>query len=169
MGNGNSANKQAFLGLINEHQRIIRSLCCIYYAHEADRLDAEQDIILQLWKSFSTFRGDSNVKTWLYKVSLNTLLSKKKVENRGIQKMSLQLAGEIPRQQMGLNDDDLQFLQQLMSLLSDKDRSFLILRLEGYSNKEIAQMLSTTPSNVSTRMNRIIQLLKTKATKHQHG
>ncbi len=41
-----------------------------------DQKDAFQDIILQLWKSFGTFRGESEISTWIYRVSLNTILSK---------------------------------------------------------------------------------------------
>lgn len=51
--------KQNFIGVIDANQGIIKSLCKAYYISHEDQKDAFQDIILQLWKSFATFRGDS--------------------------------------------------------------------------------------------------------------
>ncbi|MBE9461042.1 RNA polymerase sigma factor [Dyadobacter subterraneus] len=73
-----SANKTHFVKVIQEHQGIINSICRIYYMDIEDIKDARQDIILQLWKSLPTFRNDSKISTWIYKVALNTILSKVK-------------------------------------------------------------------------------------------
>jgi RNA polymerase sigma-70 factor, ECF subfamily len=67
--------KQDFILVINGNQGIVRSLCKAYYTSYEDQRDAYQDIILQLWKSFDTFRGESQLSTWIYRVSLNTLLT----------------------------------------------------------------------------------------------
>ena len=66
--------RQNFIQIISGSLGIIKSLCRAYYASYEDQKDAYQDIILQLWKSFDTFRGESELSTWIYRVSLNTLL-----------------------------------------------------------------------------------------------
>lgn len=67
--------KRNFIQIINENRGTIRSLCKIYFRSNEDQKDAFQDIILQLWKSFDTFRGESEITTWIYRVSLNTILT----------------------------------------------------------------------------------------------
>lgn len=55
-----SSRKADFIGLIRQHQRLINSVCAAWYRNEEDLKDLRQDIILQLWKSFPSFRGDSH-------------------------------------------------------------------------------------------------------------
>jgi len=76
--------KQNFIQIINKNRGTIRSLCKIYYGSNEDQKDAFQDIILQLWKSFDTFRRESEISTWIYRVSLNTILTKIKKEKKSV-------------------------------------------------------------------------------------
>ncbi|MCB0494572.1 MAG: sigma-70 family RNA polymerase sigma factor [Cyclobacteriaceae bacterium] len=154
--------------MIQEHQGIITNLCVLYYPYFEDQRDARQDIILQLWKSFPSFRGESKLSTWIYKVSLNTILSKIKKESKaaltetlGPQHNSLVISHNS-------YDDDLQLLNHLLQSLKPLDKAVIILYLEGYKNKEMAKLLSLTPSNISTRLNRIRTQLKSNFTIYTH-
>lgn len=156
------SSKENFLRLIDKHQGVIKSLCSIYYQNIDDQQDTKQDIILQLWKSFGSFRGQSEISTWIYKVSLNTILSKLKKEQRRPQKECINPSHE-NKPALSMNaDDDLQLLNQIIQSLKEVDKAIVILYLEGYKNKEISSLLELTPSNVSTRMNRIKNQLKSK-------
>ncbi|HZY79868.1 MAG TPA: sigma-70 family RNA polymerase sigma factor [Cyclobacteriaceae bacterium] len=157
--------KHEFIQIIDANQGIIKSLCKAYYASPEDQKDAFQDIVLQLWKSFGTFRGDSKVSTWIYRVGLNTILNKIKNDKRkiitesiGVSELSLSKA---------MADDDTELLGMVLHCLKDLDKAIVILYLEGYKNKEISHMLDLTPTNVSTRLNRVREELKTKF-KDQH-
>lgn len=164
------SDKERFMSLLDKHQGILINLCSVYYDTPADRQDAFQDILLQLWKSFKSFRGDAEISTWIYKVSLNTLLSKRRKERRrSIDITFLDKAIAVPGHQQWAVDDDYQLLMKLISLLNDKDRTILIMHLEGYAYKEIAAVLSTSPSNISTRINRAKALLKGKLINVKHG
>lgn len=145
-------DKTVFLKVIKMHQGIINSLCHVYYRLEEDRRDTRQDIILQLWRSFDTFRNECSISTWIYKVSLNTILSKIRKEKRSVPKESLSDAHE------GITvaaDDTLQQLMQVIHYLEGTDKAIVILHLEGYSHKETGSMLGFTETNISTRLNRI--------------
>lgn len=145
-------DKIAFLEVIKVHQGIINSLCHVYYRLEEDRRDTRQDIILQLWRSFLTFRNECNICTWVYKVSLNTILAKIRKERRSVPQESLSEA------HAGITlatDDTLQQLMQIIHHLDSTDRAIVILHLEGYSHKETGSMLGFTETNISTRLNRI--------------
>lgn len=154
--------KESFVQLIEQHQGIILTLCRAYYQNEEDRHDVRQDIILQLWKAFPNFRNECKVSTWMYQVGLNTILAKLKKEKK--QPVSEPLDGLHPVQASDLciADDELQQLKYLIGTLKEVDKAIMILYLEGYENKEIAQMLELTPTNLSTRMHRIKNTLKEK-------
>lgn len=159
--------KQNFIRIINSNQGLIKSLCKAYYAGYEDQRDAFQDIVLQLWKSFDTFRGESQLSTWIYRVSLNTLLTKVRKERNKIVTDPL-LVSDLIITPIAMADDDRELLRIVIQSLKDLDKAVVILYLEGYKNKEISQILDITPTNVSTRLNRVKTELKTKFKNHHH-
>lgn len=152
--------KRNFVQIINSNQGIIKSLCKAYYKNSEDQKDAFQDITLQLWKSFDSFRGESEISTWIYRVSLNAILSKVKKEQKGISTEPLDTLGT-PLFAASA-DDEMELLNMIIQQLKNIDKAIVILYLEGYKNKEIADVLNLTPTNVSTRINRIKAELKTR-------
>lgn len=159
--------KHIFVEIIQANQGIIKSLCKAYYNSYEDQKDVFQDIILQLWKSFETFRGDSKISTWIYSVSLNTILAKLRNEKKKIATESITRAETVFTHAMA--DNDMELLNMLLQSLTGLDKAIVILYLEGYKNKEIAHILKLTPTNVSTRLNRVKEELKTKFKSHQYA
>ena len=158
--------KQNFIRIIHGNQGIVKSLCKSYYTRYEDQRDAYQDIILQLWKSFDTFRGESELSTWIYRVSLNTLLAKVRKERNKIVTEPLLISDLITPNAMA--DDDRELLSVVIHSLKDVDKAIVILYLEGYKNKEISQILDLSPTNVSTKLNRVKAELKTKFKNHRY-
>lgn len=152
--------KRNFIRIVESNQGIIKSLCKAYYSSHEDQKDVFQDIILQLWKSFDTFRGESKISTWIYKVSLNTILNKVRKEKTKISAESIS-DSELAFSN-AMSDDDKELLHVVLQSLKGLDKAIVILYLEGYKNKEIAQMLNLTPTNVSTRLSRVKAELKDK-------
>lgn len=156
-----------FIRVINNNRGIIKSLCKVYYRSQEDQQDVFQDIILQLWKSFHTYRGASEISTWIYRVTLNTILNKVRKERKAvvlepIATDHLDLTSNAP-------DDNLELLTLLIRSLKDIDKSIVVLYLEGYRHKEIAEILNLTPTNVATRFNRVKSELKTKFNRMSHA
>jgi len=158
--------KQNFIQVINDNQGIVWSLCKAYYADYEDQKDAYQDIILQLWKSFDTFRGESKLSTWIYRVGLNTLLNKVRKERSEIITEPLLISDEVIPVVMA--DDDRELLSIVLRSLKEIDKAIVILYLEGYANKEISQILELTPTNISTRLSRVKTELKGKFKNHRY-
>lgn len=158
--------KRNFIRIIDANQGIIKSLCKAYYQSADDQKDAFQDIVLQLWKSFETFRGESEIGTWIYRVSLNTVLTKVRNEKR---KIATESIGALELSiSTAMADGDLELLHNVIQSLKDLDKAIVILYLEGYKNKEIAHLLNLTTTNVSTRLNRVRAELKAKFEKQQY-
>jgi len=159
--------KRHFLQIINSNRGTIRSLCKVYYARSEDQNDAFQDIILQLWKSFDTFRGESEVSTWIYRVSINTILNKIRRTNKSVAVEPLESHHHYISSAKA--DDHVELLYMIIQSLKDIDKAIVVLFLEGYRNKEIAEILKMSPTNVATRFNRVKSQLKMKFEKESYA
>ncbi|MGB3589293.1 MAG: sigma-70 family RNA polymerase sigma factor [Tunicatimonas sp.] len=146
------ANRKKFLQQLHQHQGLIHSLCRSYFANTEDREDAFQEIVLQLWKSYPSFRGDSAISTWMYRVALQTIFN--------LLRQHQFTFATLPEQLSEHNSKDTETIRIALSVLNPKDRALLILYLEGYQYREIAEINLTTVTNVSTRLNRIRQKLR---------
>jgi len=165
----NEAQQTDFVKTVEQHQGIINNLCRLYHSNLEDQKDSRQDIVLQLWKSYPLFRGESSVSTWIYRVSIHTILAKIRKQKRRITTATFddlcESAAVLP---LGV-DDDIQLLKSIIASLDADNKALVILYLEGYKNKEIATILNISASNVSTRLNRIKAKLKNQYQKLHHA
>ncbi len=151
-----STTKKAFVRQIFPHQGLIRSLCTVYFTDEEDQKDAFQDVLLQLWKSYGTFRGESSLVTWIYRVALRTLVNKARCQSR-MRTCPYRPEYEVinPSEQ-----ESAEIIRYALNRLSPADKALVLLYLDGYRYQEIAELLSLSATNVSTRLDRIKQKLK---------
>lgn len=147
--------KNRFIELIQSNQGLINSLCRLYSQSDEEIKDYKQDVLLSLWRAYPNFREESKVSTWMYRVALNTLISNKRKVISRIVTESYSNTNEYCLYQATGSDDELLVLQQAIELLNPIEKAVVILHLEGYVHKEIADLLSLTETNVSTRLNRI--------------
>ena len=159
--------KRNFIQIINKNRGLIRSLCKIYFSSSEDQKDAFQDIILQLWKSFDTFRGESEIGTWIYRVCLNTILGKIKKEKKSVPVEPIDVHHFYISNAKA--DDNTELLPIIIQSLKDIDKAIMVLHLEGYQNREIADILNISPTNVGTRFNRVKSQLKMKFNNEYHA
>ena len=121
--------------------------------------DLYQEILINLWKGFPKFRGDSNVRTWIYRVSLNTCISSERKKDRKVETLPLSM-------DINLFDDSAEDLKQIrmlqsrISRLGPFDRAIVLLWLENLSYDEIGAIVGITSKNVSVRLFRIKEQLR---------
>jgi RNA polymerase sigma-70 factor (ECF subfamily) len=146
--------------------KIVRS-----YAHATmDQDDLFQEIIIQVWHSIPSFRHESSVTTWLYRISLNTSIKWITKERKHNQAESLQEVHHLLHESGAPIDERLVWLYEEIYKLDEIDRSLAVLLLEGFSYKEMATLLGITESNVGVKINRIKKQLITKSKKQDdHG
>ena len=77
-------HKRSFIKLFEENRGIIHKICMMYTSNLADKEDLYQEICLQLWRSFRTYRSESKFSTWLYQVALNTAISSVRKDRRAL-------------------------------------------------------------------------------------
>jgi len=154
-------SKDDFLEIISNYQAILHKVSLIYFRDKADREDNFQEIVYQLWKSFSKLKDVSNLGSWIYTVAINTSISKFKKNKRMeyYEKLPDILESSEVYDEMSLNED-IQILLNAIYNLNEIDKSIMLLYLEEKSYDEIAEIIGISKSNVGVRINRAKDLLK---------
>jgi RNA polymerase sigma-70 factor (ECF subfamily) len=151
--------KEKFLNLVEMHQGIIHKILSIYTYDTEDRKDLLQEIMLQLWKSFPSFREKSAFSTWMYKVVLNTALLHKRKKMK--EKYSVDSLIENRAMQMGTSKNDISIsLYMAIDQLGPVDKAIALLYLEQKSYQEIENILGMKKNNIGVRISRIKDKLK---------
>jgi RNA polymerase sigma factor (sigma-70 family) len=157
--------KEDFLKLIAAHKPIIYKICNSYCKNQYDRDDLAQEIIYQLWKSYSHFNHTVKFTTWMYRVALNvaiTFYRKTKITEAIIQLAEPDLEIEDKKNDTVELEKNINTLQQFINQLKELDKALMILYLEEKSYSEIAEVLGITETNVATKIGRIKDKLKQK-------
>ena len=153
--------EKKFISLINEHQGLIHKVCIMYENDPDVRNDLFQEIVLQLWKSFSSFRGEAKITTWMYRIALNTAISGFRKQTRHVKTEDLkELHLNISDSWGDEREEDIQRLRSAIRQLSEIERAMIMMALEEVPYEEIAETIGITQNNVRVRMNRIREKLK---------
>lgn len=154
--------EKEFIKIVSNNQGIIHKVCSIYCDSEEDRRDLFQEILAQLWRSYSGFRNESKFSTWMYRVALNTAITsfkkdKRQPEQKGLPYENLQIAEETYDSE---TEDQIRQLHKAISQLTGIEKSIILLFLENKSYEEIAEITGITQNYVRVKMNRIKTKLK---------
>lgn len=154
-----TTKEQQFTDIIKEHTKTIYTVCYLF-SNDTDEInDLYQDILVRLWKGFETFEGKSDIRTWIYRVSLNYCINfsnKWKKEHK-----QLNLETNFHTDENNLERKlQIKQLYKRINMLGLIDRSVVLLWLEGLSYDEIAAILGISVKNVSFKLVRIKEQLK---------
>ncbi|MBQ1184755.1 MAG: sigma-70 family RNA polymerase sigma factor [Muribaculaceae bacterium] len=148
-----------FAQTVKEHKSTIYTVCYMFSNNPEEVADLFQEILINLWKGFPKFREDSNVRTWIYRVSLNTCISSERKNKRRVETLPLTMDINL----FDDSDDDtkqVQMLRNRINKLGPFDRAIVLLWLENLSYEEIAAIVGISAKNVSVRLVRIREQLK---------
>jgi RNA polymerase sigma factor (sigma-70 family) len=148
-------NEKEFLALIDKHKGLLHKVSRMYMDEPEDQEDLFQEIVLQLWKSYGTFRGESQISTWMYRVAVNSALTFFKKEKKKPDNTRL-------HPEMDVKDDtddmhretQLDYFYKAVHLLNPVEKALIFLFLEGQSHKEIGSNLGITEVNARVKLNR---------------
>jgi RNA polymerase sigma-70 factor (ECF subfamily) len=147
-----------FSRIIREQKSTIYTVCYMFSKDKQEVDDLFQEVLVKLWQGYDTFQGKSDLRTWVYKVSLNTCISidRKKKPRKAqplIEGIDLFDKNDADNRQTDL-------LHQRIQKLQAFDRAIVLLWLENMSYDEIAQIVGISVKNVSVRLYRIKEQLK---------
>jgi len=153
-----------FTKMVKEYRKTIYTVCYFYSKDSEEVNDLYQEILINLWKGFEKFRGESSLKTWIWRVSLNTCNNQERKKKSSIQTIPLSIDIDL------YNDDDvqskqIQMLYDRINRLDVFDRAIILLWLENMNYQDIADVVGISLSNVTTRLFRIKEQLKSMSNK----
>lgn len=158
--------KDKFIKAIQENERSIYKIASFYTDCKDDRDDLVQEIIYTLWRSFETFKQNSSLSTWIYRIAMNVAIfhlkkNKKKVATKPIDLEAL----NFPETEFEDFEEKLQILRRHIKDLNLFDKGILMLYLESKSHEEIAEIIGISKSNVGTKISRIKDKLRLQVSK----
>lgn len=147
-----------FSRLVKEHKDTIYTVCYMFSQDKDEVNDLFQDVLINLWKGYGSFRGESKLDTWIWRVSLNTCISADRKKKKAGQRVPLDMEADF----FADNDPDNCQVRQLharISRLGLVDRAIVLLWLENLSYDEIGAIVGISAKNVSVKLVRIRQQL----------
>ena len=153
-----------FTKMVKEYRKTIYTVCYFFSKDTEEVNDLYQEILINLWRGFPNYRGESSLKTWIWRVSLNTCSNQERKKKSRIQTVPLSIDIDL------YNDDDagsrqIQMLYDRINQLDVFDRAIILLWLENMTYQDIADVVGISVSNVTTRLFRIKEQLKTMSNK----
>lgn len=158
MKKAQKGDDKAFLNLFQQYEEDIYRMAYVYVKNESDALDVVQEVAYRSFKKIDTLKNPEYFKTWLIKIaitcSIDLVRKNKKV---------VQLKPDY-EEFIGSKDEDVPLsitLQELLDRLNEDEKSIIILRFyEGYSFKEIAELLNMPLETAKSRLYRAIAKLR---------
>ncbi|CAM2859241.1 MAG: RNA polymerase sigma factor [Paludibacter sp.] len=150
-----------FLSRIDKHKGILHKVSKMYMDNRDDQQDLFQEIICQLWRSYDSFRNESQFSTWMYRVAINTAIVFLKKEKRKVDKYPL--ASENIKEEESDYDhkeNQLEHFYKAVQKLDKIDKAIIFYQLEGFSHKEIGVNLGISEGNARVKLNRAKEKLK---------
>lgn len=155
------SSKEFFNTFITDQKAIITKICRSYSDNDEEFQDLFQEVTIQLWRGYESFRNESKVSTWVYRVALNVCLTQFKKRKRNLPTSSIEDMTREPVQE-GIDPihEQVDLLYQGIKKLKEIERAIILLYLEDKQYNEIAEILGMTRTNVGVRINRIKAQLK---------
>ncbi|MCQ2095178.1 MAG: sigma-70 family RNA polymerase sigma factor [Bacteroidaceae bacterium] len=151
-------SEKEFAELVRKCKSTIYTVCYMFSNDEDEVNDLFQEVLVNLWKGYGSFRNESRLSSWVYRVSLNTCISldrkKRKIGKHVPLDMNINLFED--------HDEDTRQIQQLydrIHRLGPVDRAIILLWLDNLSYEEIGSIVGISTKNVSVKLVRIREKL----------
>ncbi|MBR1800774.1 MAG: sigma-70 family RNA polymerase sigma factor [Bacteroidaceae bacterium] len=150
--------EQEFEQIVRTHKATIYTVCYLFSQDQDEVADLFQECLINLWRSWPNFEGRSDVRTWIYRVSLNVCVS---LDRKRRRHQTIPLTMDInPYKEDNQNSHQMELLRQRINQLPPFDRAIVLLWLENMSYDEIGAIVGISAKNVSVRLVRIKEQLK---------
>ena len=152
-------NDEFFARLVKEHKSTIYTVCYMF-SHDDDEVnDLFQETLINMWKGIDSFREESKISTWIYRVALNTCLLQERKKKKEVKRVPLTMNVNF-FEDNDTNSSQVRMLHQRIGKLGLVDRALVMMWLEGMSYDEIGAVMGITPKNVGVKLFRIKEQMK---------
>ena len=150
--------EQQFAQVVKDNRSTIYVVCYMFSNDAEEVADLFQEVLVKLWNGYDSFQGKSDIKTWIYCVTLNTCVTidrKKRRRNRAMLSMDVDYFDSQEQETA-----QVRILHERIARLQPLDRAIILLWLEQISYGEIGEIVGISAKNVSVRLARIRVQLK---------
>jgi RNA polymerase sigma-70 factor (ECF subfamily) len=162
MGVTTQTLRERFRHLLESHRGIVLKIAHTYSRNVEDRRDLAQEISTQAWKAFVAYDEARTFSTWLYRIALNVAISfVRSAESRhtlALDEIDSEPGHDLDRQRE--SDDGVRALYRFIDRLDPLHRALLLLYLDEKSQREIADILGLSETNVATKIGRLKQRVR---------
>ncbi len=151
-------NDHEFAKLVRKYQSTISSVCFMYASDKEEVDSLVQEALIRIWQGLPKFNGDSDLKTWIWRVTINSCLNVIAKEKR--EKEKEKDFGDMLDTSSPEDSQQMEVLHNRIRQLKPFDRAIILLWLEDMSYDEIGQIVGISVKNVSMRLVRIREQLK---------
>jgi RNA polymerase sigma factor (sigma-70 family) len=148
-----------FLNTFESNKDRIYRICCSYSSDTEDAKDLFQEVLLNLWKSLPSFNNQSDINTWVYRITINICLRAKQFfEKKQKHFVKLDCINiENIEDAIIPNENEKQFLKlsECIKKLEGIEKSIILLYLENLPYKEIAEVSGLSENHVAVKIKRI--------------
>lgn len=158
-------SKEKFAKLIDENRGRLQHLCRVYSGQAEEEKDLFQEIIIQIWRSLPSFKGNAKLSTWMYRIGVNTAISHlRKKKTRQDYYASYEKEQKAGRKQHYTpadveENENTQQLYAAIAQLNISEKAVITMYLDDFSYQEIAFVTGITENYVGVKLNRIKQKL----------
>ncbi len=157
----------AFAALVNEHQRFVYNLALRVVKDENEALDLAQETFVRAWTALPNFKGQSQFRTWLYRIVTNLCYNRLPNLRRSLNDLGDDVMEEIPEPHWVTPDqifEENETKQHLQDAIQSLDSNYQILITLRYQNElsyeEIASTLNLPLGTVKTGIFRAKEQLR---------
>jgi RNA polymerase sigma-70 factor (ECF subfamily) len=154
--------EKAFENLIREFEALLHKICRVYAPKESDRDDLFQEMVIQLWKSYPNFKGESKLSTWIYRVAINTAITSYRKQKDLIQSFEPERlpAQAFEQREYEQQEEQLDVLYRAIEQLNQIEKAIVMLYLEDRSYEEMEEILGINQGNLRVKMSRIKEKIR---------
>jgi RNA polymerase sigma-70 factor (ECF subfamily) len=165
-------NEVAFTLLLSTYQFKVLNICFRFLLHQHDAEDVAQDVFVEVFNSIGTFKSESKLSTWIYRIAVTKSLDELKKRKRkkritsfgkllGLEQIAEWVTGIERPDKTLLENEAFEILLSVLNELPESQRIALTLsKIEGYTSAEIAEIMATSITAVDSLIYRAKKQLK---------
>lgn len=160
-GQRNSVNE-----LVSRYSHRVMNTCHKFLLNKEDAEDISQEVFLEVFQSIHSFRADAALSTWIYRIAVTKCMDeikkrkrKKRISSIGkilhLDEVTEPLIGSHRTDHNLMQKEQMSHIMKSLDKLPDNQRiAFTLSKIEGYSNKEIAEIMNTNTTQVESFIHR---------------
>ena len=161
--------ERRFVDITHNQGGLVASICLSFARSKEEFEDLRQDAFLNIWRGLDSFRADSSVSTWVYRITLNTCVSWRR-KSRGGERQAEALNVFYREIFDETSQEDIERYEQMYRLIAQLpplDKSALLMWLDDKSYDEIAEVMGLSRNAVASRLKRAKDRLAAMAANHR--